>query len=99
MGGHYHADVEPATKSDTAKLLQIAGGSWSWDSHAVILMVNGRYIACGINTMPHGDQTITNNGYNGQFCLHMRGSLTHGSTSTNSYHQDSIDRAYSWAKG
>ena len=97
MGGSNHADVEPATAADSAKLLKIAGGTFSWDSHAVILYANGKYVACGINTMPHGDQTIRNNAYDGQFCLHMCGSLTHCSDAENANHQASINRAYNWA--
>ena len=97
MGGHNHADVEPATATDTAKLLRVAGGSFSWKSHAVILKAGGKYVACGINTEPHGDQTISNNNYDGQFCLHMVGSITHGSEKENSAHQRSIERAYNWA--
>lgn len=97
MGGHYHADVEPATAADTAKLLRVAKGKFSWKSHAVILNAGGKYVACGINTEPHGDQTITNNNYDGQFCLHMSGSWTHASSVENKYHQQSINRAYNWA--
>ena len=97
MGGHNHADVEPATAADTKKLLRIARGSFSWRSHAVILKAGGKFVACAINTMPHGDQTIRNNGYNGQFCLHMLGSICHGSGKVNSNHQYSINRAYNWA--
>ena len=97
MGGHNHADVEPATAADTSKLLKVAGGTFSWNSHAVILHAGGKYVACAINTMPHGDQTIKNNNYNGQFCLHMTGSLTHGTESVNSTHQAAIKKAYDWA--
>lgn len=97
MGGHYHADVEPATAADTAKLLRVAGGKFSWGSHAVILKAGGKYVASAINTLPHGDQTIHNNGYDGQFCLHMTGSWTHASSKENSAHQASINRAYKWA--
>ncbi len=97
MGGHNHADVEPATASDTAKLLKVAGGTFSWASHAVILHAGGKYVACAINTMPHGDQTIRSNNYDGQFCLHMVGSLTHGSESVNATHQAAIKKAYDWA--
>ena len=97
MGGHYHADVEPASTADTAKLLRVAGGHFSWASHAVILKAGNKYVACGINTMPHGDQTIKNNHYNGQFCMHMTGSITHGSSKINESHQRSIQRAYNWA--
>ena len=97
LGGTNHADVEPATSADTAKLLKIAGGKFSWASHAVILKAGGKYVACGINTMPHGDQTIGNNKYDGQFCLHMVGSVTHASGEVNANHQASIERAYAWA--
>ena len=97
MGGHYHADVEPATAADTAKLKRIAGGDFSWRSEAVILKAGGKYVACGINTEPHGDQTIYNNHYDGQFCLHMSGSKTHCSSKENSNHQSAINRAYRWA--
>ena len=97
MGGHYHADVEPATAADTAKLKRIAGGDFSWRSEAVILKAGGKYVACGINTKPHGDQTIYNNNYEGQFCLHMSGSKTHASSKENDHHQSSINRAYRWA--
>jgi len=99
MGGTNHADVEPATTADTAKLKKIAGGKFSWVCHAVILQAGGKYVACSINTMPHGSQTIKNNGYNGQFCLHMVGSLTHGSSKVNPNHQACINKAYKWAHG
>ena len=62
-----------------------------------ILKINGKYIACSFNTKPHGDQTIYDNGYNGQFCLHMVNSKTHGSDKVNEEHQHSIKRAYEWA--
>ena len=97
MGGISHADCEPVTKTDTAKLQKIAGGSFSWDSQAVILYSDGKFVACAINTKPHGDQTISSNGYPGQFCLHMVGSKTHGSDSVNEEHQKAINKAYNWA--
>ena len=97
MGGSNHADVEPATKADTAKIYAMCGKTYSWDSRPVILYANGKFVACAINTMPHGDQTISNNGYNGQFCLHMVNSLTHGSQKVNANHQSAIKAAYYWA--
>ena len=97
MGGHNHADVEPASSADTVKLLKVAKGHFDWKSHAVILKAGGKYVASAINTKPHGAQTIRSNNYDGQFCLHMTGSKTHGSSKENSAHQASIDRAYKWA--
>ena len=97
-GGTNHMDVEPATASDTGKLRRIAGGTFSWKSHAVVLIKAGRYIAAGINTMPHGDQTIKDNDFPGQFCLHMAGAKTHGTDRVNPDHQASIDRVMKWAQ-
>ena len=97
MGGSNHADVEPATAADTAKLKAACGGEFSWDSRPVILIANGKFVACAINTMPHGDQTIKNNNYDGQFCLHMVGSKTHGTNGVNELHQKAINEAYNWA--
>lgn len=97
MGGSNHADIEPATAEDTEKLRKISGGEFDWDSEAVILYSEGKYVACAINTMPHGDETILDNNYDGQCCLHMVNSRTHGSDSVNSSHQKAIDAAYSWA--
>ena len=96
-GGTGHADCEPASRSDTAKLKKISGGKFTLDSHAVILYAGGKFAACGISTKPHGKQTITNNGYDGQFCLHMAGSLEHGEEGVNEAHQKSVARAYKWA--
>ena len=97
MGGSNHADVEPASASDTAKLKSACGGEFSWDSRPAILIAGGKYVACAINTMPHGSQTIESNNYDGQFCLHMVGSKTHGSDCVNEVHQAAIDDAYNWA--
>lgn len=97
MGGTNHADIEPATVEDTEKLRIISGGEFDWDSEAVILYSEGKYVACAINTMPHGDQTILDNNYDGQCCLHMVNSRTHGSDTVNALHQKAIDAAYNWA--
>jgi hypothetical protein len=97
MGGSNHADIEPATAEDTEKLRKISGGEFDWDSEAVILYSEGKYVACAINTMPHGRQTIDDNNYEGQFCLHMNNSRTHGSDTINDSHQKTIEKAYNWA--
>ncbi len=93
VGGSNHMDVEPATASDTEKLLKIYGGSWSWDQRAVILIADGEYIAASINGMPHGAEISTDNNYEGQFCLHTTGSITHGTEKVNGRHQQKIEEA------
>jgi len=98
-GGTNHMDVEPASKADTATLKKIAGGTFSWKSHAVVLIKGGRYIAAAINTMPHGEYTIKDNDFPGQFCLHMVGSRTHETNKVNAEHQKSIERVMRWSQG
>ena len=98
-GGTNHMDVEPASKADTATLKKIAGGTFSWKTHAVVLIVKGRYIAAGINTKPHGEYTIKDNDFPGQFCLHMVGSRTHETDRVNPEHQKSIERVMRWSQG
>ena len=98
-GGTNHMDVEPASKKDTATLKKIAGGTFSWKSHAVVLIKGGRYIAAAINTQPHGDYTIKDNDFPGQFCLHMVGSRTHETDRVNPEHQKSIERVMRWSQG
>lgn len=98
-GGTNHMDVEPASKKDTATLKKIAGGTFSWKSHAVVLIKGGRYIAAAINTQPHGDYTIKDNDFPGQFCLHMVGSRTHETDRVNPEHQKSIARVMRWSQG
>ena len=95
-GGTAHADVEPATKKDTYKLWKLHHG-FSWDRRPVILYARGRYVACSINTKPHGKQTIRNNGFKGQFCLHMAYSKTHGSHKVDKAHMACVKKAYNWA--
>ena len=94
MGGSAHADVEPATKADTAKLKKLG---YSWKRRPGILYSNGKFVACSFATEPHGDQTLKNNGYDGQFCLHMLGSKTHGSDQVDDDHQAAVRKAYNWA--
>lgn len=97
MGGSAHADMEPATSADTAKLKKLSGGSYSWKRRPGILYANGKFVACSFATEPHGDQTIKDNGYDGQFCLHMVGSKTHGSDAVDEDHQAAVKKAYNWA--
>lgn len=94
MGGSAHADVEPATKSDTAKLKRLG---YSWKRRPAILYAGGKFVACSFATEPHGDQTIHDNGFDGQFCLHMLGSKTHGSDNVDADHQSAVRKAYNWA--
>ncbi|MGI6707268.1 MAG: peptidoglycan-binding domain-containing protein [Clostridia bacterium] len=92
-GGTLHADVEPKTSQDTATLKKIYGGQWSWTRRAVILEVGGRRIAASINGMPHGEQDIKNNNFDGQFCMHFLDSRVHSSNRVCPDHQAMVRKA------
>ena len=96
VGGHNHFDVEPAYASDASVLKRLYGGTWSWDSRAVLLISRGHYVAGAINGMPHGYEMSHSNNFNGQICLHLYGSTTHGSGDSNSAHQANIRRVYNY---
>jgi hypothetical protein len=93
VGGSNHADVEPATKSDTQKLLSTYGGSWSWERRAVLVKFGGTYIAGSINGMPHGYETVPGNGMDGQVCIHFLNSKTHIRSAKDSEHQRMVRKA------
>lgn len=93
VGGHNHADVEPATKSDTAKLKQVYGGGWSWERRAVVVKIDGIWVAGSINGMPHGYETVSGNNMNGQVCIHFLNSRTHVHNIPDSDHQRMVRKA------
>ena len=92
--GTNHLDVEPLTKSDTAILLKINGGvDFSWRRRPMLVKYNGHVYAASIYSEPHGDQTIYDNNFDGQFCLHFYGSKTHGTGEVKQDHQQCIAEA------
>lgn len=95
--GANHIDAEPLTKSDTATLKSIYG-HWSWRRRAVLVKYNGHVYAGSMNGMPHGTSTISNNNFDGHFCIHFYGSKTHGSGKVDSAHQSCVAEAmkHSW---
>ncbi|NLG36534.1 MAG: peptidoglycan-binding protein [Clostridiales bacterium] len=93
VGGSQHADVEPATKSDCAKLLSTYGGSWSWDRRAVVVRIGGEWIAGSTNGFPHGYETVAGNNMNGQVCIHFLNSKTHCGNAACPNHQRMVQRA------
>ncbi|MGE5593622.1 MAG: peptidoglycan-binding protein [Betaproteobacteria bacterium] len=92
-GGHLHADVEPVTAEDAAVMKKAFGGKWSWDRRPVVVEVAGRRIAASMNGMPHGGETIRDNGFPGHFCIHFAGSRLHNSGKVDRAHQASVQEA------
>lgn len=103
--GGKHVDAEPLTSADTAVLCKIYGVSNAreiasknmWQRRPSLVTIGNRTFACSIYGVPHnypaGD-TIANNNYNGQLCIHFSNSRTHTSNKVDSYHTKAIQ--YAW---
>lgn len=95
--GYNHIDAEPLTASDT-KVMKSIYGHWTWRRRAVLVKYNGHVYAASMNGMPHGTSTISNNNFDGHFCIHFSGSKTHGSGKVDDMHQSCVREAlkHSW---
>ncbi len=102
--GGSHADIEPLTASDTARLCQIYGVTSAkqiasknlWQRRPCLITIGNRTFACSLYGVPHnyGADTIKSNNMDGQVCLHFTNSRTHGSKKVDSYHAAAIQ--YAW---
>ena len=93
-----HADYEPLTANDTAKMLKIFGGN-TWNPKAVwVVFSNGATYMASTHSSPHGTQHITDNNFAGHSCLHFPRTQEQvekiGQYATS--HQETIDAG--WAK-
>ena len=93
-GGANHADVQPCTAEDTAKLKQVYGGKWSWNRRAIWVTINGETYAASMNGMPHGGDSVPNNDFDGHHCIHFTNSRTHTGNRLDTDHQAMVQKAY-----
>ena len=88
-----HLDVEPLTKEDTRNMVAAYGGNITYKRRAVLVKFNGHVYAGSMYGEPHGDQSIKNNGFDGQFCIHFSGSMTSQTKRVDKDHQNAILQA------
>ena len=66
-----HADYEPMTANDTARLERVFGGN-TWNPRAVwVIFSDGSIYLGSTHSMPHEVQHIRDNNFNGHSCLHF----------------------------
>ena len=67
-----HADVEPLTAADTAAMNQAFGNVEDWGPKVVyVLLPDGRWSIASTHNVAHGGQTIKDNNFDGQNCVHF----------------------------
>ena len=102
--GGLHIDAEPLTAADTARICKIQGVSKAseitekthWMRRPALVTIGTRTFACSMFLVPHnpdGD-TIPDNNFVGQFCIHFTNSKTHESKKVDSQHAEAIEYAY-----
>ena len=93
-GGSNHADVEPLTAADTAAMKKACGSDFlTWHRRAIWVTLDGTKYAASMNCMAHGLCNITDNNFDGHFCIHFTNSKTHESNKVDADHQAAIRRA------
>lgn len=66
-----HADCEPLTAQDTARMEQAFGGN-TWNPKAVwVVFGNGEVFIASTHSYPHDVQHITDNNFAGHMCIHF----------------------------
>jgi LysM repeat protein len=88
--GASHADCEPVTSWDSSQIKSVWGGSYTWITRAVIVVVDGRRIAASMTSMPHGVEYIGNNGFSGHFDIHFKNSRRHKDDAIDPLHQAKV---------
>ena len=91
--GKNHADVQPCTKSDTAKMKKAWGGGWSWARRPIWVTINGVNYAASMHGMPHGGSSISGNNFPGHTCIHFKNSRTHATNRVDENHQKCVEEA------
>ena len=91
--GYNHLDAEPLTADDTAVIKAIYGGSFSWTRRPILVKYGNNVYACSMNGMPHEDDTIASNDFEGHFCIHFLNSKTHGTDKVDDDHQKCVNIA------
>lgn len=68
-----HADVEPMTAQDTANMMAAFGGKAYWEpvKFVYVKLPNGVWTVATMHNVAHGGQSIKDNNFNGQNCIHF----------------------------
>ncbi len=94
-----HADFEPLTANDTARMKRAFGGTETWNPKAVwVIFADGSVYMASTHDSPHGTSHISDNSFGGHACLHFPRTQEEvsaiGPYATS--HQEAIDKG--WAE-
>ena len=85
MGGMNHADVEPLSSAETAKMKTLFP-TWVWAPRPVVIFHKGINFAASLSGMPHSFDTVDND-VEGHFDLYLYNSTSHDESVSKAYIQ------------
>lgn len=98
-----HADVEPLTADDTAKMMNAWGGKEDWTPRDVyVKLPDGRWTLAVMHNVAHGTQVIQGNDYDGQNCVHFLRNMSECEANDPDYgvtNQNALRKAWKNATG
>lgn len=98
-----HADVEPLTADDTAKMMNAWGGKEDWTPKDVYIQLpDGRWTLATMHNVAHGSQVIQGNNYDGQNCVHFLRNMSECEANDPDYgvtNQNTLRKAWKNATG
>ena len=98
-----HADVEPLTADDTAKMMNAWGGEETWTPKDVYIQLpDGRWTLAVMHNVAHGSQVIQGNDYDGQNCVHFLRNMSECEANDPDYgvtNQNALRKAWKNATG
>lgn len=72
-----HADSEPLTAEDSAKMYKAWGNQWSWNEKPVyVQLANGTWCIASMPNMPHLSGGLSDNNFDGHTCVHFPRTMT-----------------------
>ncbi len=72
-----HCDAEPITKTDTATMKAAWGGKFAWTEKPVyVRLTNGTWCIASTHSMPHEENWIAGNDFDGHICIHFPRTMT-----------------------
>ena len=96
-----HADCEPLTANDTAKMRRAFGNQETWTAKAVwVIFADGSVYMASTHDSPHGTSHNNENNFNGHTCIHFPRTQEQvsaiGPYATS--HQEAIDQGWAYTQ-
>lgn len=92
-GGENHAEMELFSSEDKAAFDAVCGDEYNFLKRPVTVNIGGVEAAASMQCMPHGADSVSNNGMDGHICVFFSGSLSHAASLPDIEHEATVRHA------